>query len=72
MDIRELNKRRCSAMMRVRVWETMQTPSDPDARLKADADLALAIDIWMKAEKEFQDAIQGMTSEELEKIAIGQ
>ena len=69
MDIRELNKLRIAARSRVNALGMRNQPVDYDKRLAADAQYALSYDAWMKAERDYRDAMSRMTTDELMAVA---
>lgn len=69
MDIRELNERRIAARNRVDALGIRNTPKDYDKRLATDAQYALSYDAWMAAERDYRNALAGMTTDELIAVA---
>lgn len=64
-DINELNSRRAKAALHVEILGYANQPSDLEDRLKADARYRLAEDAHQRAEREYQDAIARLSTDEL-------
>lgn len=69
MDIHELNERRAQAAEVMRYLGLQSWNPDPEARIKADAHYRLMHDNWMRAEKDYADALAKLSSEELSALA---
>ena len=68
-DIYELNRKRCHAEAYMKALGMLNTPVDAEEQPKAQARYRLAYDAWWQAQKEYQDAIAGMSADQLIALA---
>ncbi len=68
-SIQELNERRAAAALTVQMLGTVNVPTDYDERLKLDARYRLAVDASQRAERDYQSALNAMSSDELLALA---
>lgn len=64
-EIRRLNKERATAALYLWGMKTMNTPTDEDARIAADARHRLAVDLAAKTEAAYRAAVDALTPSEL-------
>ena len=69
MTIRELAERRAQLDLNLHVLRMSGVPADPDERVKANAQYEIVWAAFVAADKAYNDAIKGLSPEELEKIA---
>lgn len=69
MTIDQLNERRAMAAMHMKALGIQNAPIDAEGQLKAAARYRLAYDAWFVAEKEYQDAVNALSAEELMALA---
>lgn len=67
--IDELNERRALAEMRMKALGMQNTPTDAEDQLKAAAQYRLVYDAWFVAQKEYQDAVNALSADELMALA---
>jgi hypothetical protein len=71
MTIQELNERRAAAAFRLQCIGTANMPTKIEDRLKGDAAYRLAQDASQRAEKEYADALNALSTDELVALANG-
>lgn len=72
MNIRELNERRANSRLLMEALSMMNVPSDPEERLRADARYRLACDAYERTEREFQQAINALSTDDLVRLSGGE
>lgn len=68
-NVHELNRKRAEARAYFNTLAMTNTPDDADARLASDMRYQLASDALAKAEREYSDAIQSLTADEMLALA---
>ncbi len=68
-DIHELNRRRAEAQMALHAYNMRQTPTDPKEQVAAMAQHRLLNDAWLKAEKDYAEAMNALSTDELIALA---
>lgn len=69
MNLHELNERRCATRRTLEYLGQCNRPVDSDERLRSDARYALAQDVWMRAERAYQSALSGISTDQLMTMA---
>ncbi len=69
--MKELNERLTLAEFRMKALDMMNAPVDAEEQLKVAARYRLAREAWLRCKKDFDDAINALSTGELEALATG-
>jgi hypothetical protein len=70
-EFKVINERRARLHIQKKALEMRNEPLKLEEQIKSDAQFRLAHDLWMKAERDYRDALCNFTVEELEELAKG-
>lgn len=67
-DIHTLNERRCRLQQQLLWRGSMNSPTEPEAKLRSDMEYKLLMDACQKAEAEYRAVLDGYSAKDLEAL----